>query len=436
MSTSNKTIREMRLEAESLLAEAKSLGAKGEEITPEDAVQINEKTDLAAKLIDTITQATASDGARKLADSEAALKALGVPDRPGFGNGGTGNFTQVQPGRSKDYRVEGFGRVSLGESLIHHDAYKSFNPGVQGSALGIEFPNLIDFYGNTKATFTTSGATVTQYDRQAGLVMLEQQRLTIADLLASGVTDMNTIRYVREDTYTNAATTVAEGGTKPEASFDTSEADAPVRKIAVTAKVSDELFADFPAMQAYIDNRLRYMVGSQEEAQILNGDGNAPNMTGILQTSGIQTQAVGSDTNLDAIHKALTKVRSVGFFEPDGIVLHPTDYQILRLAKDGNGQYLGGGAFMNQYGNGGYPGAFIPVWGVRVVVTTAISAGTALVGAFRLGAQLFRRAGVTVQMTNSNEDDFKKNLIAVRCEERAALAVYRPKAFATVTSIA
>jgi hypothetical protein len=198
MSTSNKTIREMRLEAESLLAEAKSLGAKGEEITPEDAVQINEKTDLAAKLIDTITQATASDGARKLADSEAALKALGVPDRPGFGNGGTGNFTQVQPGRSKDYRVEGFGRVSLGESLIHHDAYKSFNPGVQGSALGIEFPNLIDFYGNTKATFDTAGSTVTQYDRQAGLVLVEQQRLTIADLLAKGQTDMNTIRYVRE----------------------------------------------------------------------------------------------------------------------------------------------------------------------------------------------------------------------------------------------
>ena len=90
-------------------------------------------------------------------------------------------------------------------------------------------------------------------------------RALTPDLLGQGQTDANTIRYVREDAYTNAATTVAEEGAKPEATFDTSEADAAVRKIAVTAKITDELYADFPAMRTYIDGRLRFMVGATEE---------------------------------------------------------------------------------------------------------------------------------------------------------------------------
>ena len=38
-------------------------------------------------------------------------------------------------------------------------------------------------------------------------------------------------------------------------------------------------------------------------------------------------------------------------------------------------------------------------------------------------------------MTNSNEDDFKNNLVALRAEERLALAVYRPGAFGKVTGL-
>jgi HK97 family phage major capsid protein len=258
------------------------------------------------------------------------------------------------------------------------------------------------------------------------MVMVGTERLTIADLLAQGQTNENTIRYVKEDTFTNAATTVTEGATKPEAAFDTSEVDAPVRKIAVTAKVTDELFADFPAMRDYIDNRLRYMVGLTEEVQLLTGDGNAPNITGILTTSGIQTQAKGSDPTPDAVYKAITKVRTVGFFEPDGVVFHPNDWTDIRLLKTLDGIYIWGS-----------PMDMGPerIWGLPVVVTTGMTENTALVGAFRLGAQIFRREGIRVEATNTNSDDFVKNLITIRAEERLALAVYRPKAFATVTGI-
>jgi HK97 family phage major capsid protein len=318
---------------------------------------------------------------------------------------------------------------SLGEVFVNSEAYKAWRKGggKQLVSTELEFDVFRDIRDSAKATFTTAGSTLTQYDRQAGMVMIEQQRLLIRDLLAMGQTTQNTIRYPREDTFTNAATTVAEGAVKPEATFDTSEADAPVRKIAVTAKVTDELFADFPAMRDYVNNRLRFMVLQEEEDQLLNGDGVAPNLTGLLNVTGVLTQAYNTSP-LETILRSATAVRTTGFFEPDGVVINPADWQAMRLAKDANNQYYGGGPFTGPYG----VGQFIEeprVWGLRPVITTAVAAGTALVGAFKIGAQFFLRQGLAVETTNSNEDDFKRNLIAIRAEERGALAVYRPKAF-------
>lgn len=323
---------------------------------------------------------------------------------------------------------------SLGDAVASSDEVKSWRPGVQGQRVVVEVPV---WPSDLKATVTTTG--LTGYQRVPGIVELEQQRLTVADLLGSAQTSMPTIRYWRENTFANAATTVAEGGLKPEASFDIVETDAPVRKIAVVSKMSDEFVSDYPTLQSYINSRLIFMVGTTEEAQLLNGAGTGTTITGILNTSGIQTQAVGTisatNTVLDNIMKAITKVRSTGFFEPDGLVIHPTDYQILRLAKDGQNQYYGGGPFYAPYGNGMVAMQPSP-WGLRTVVTTAIAAGTALVGAFALGATVFRRQGITVDIANQNENDFLYNRVAVRVEERLALAVWRPLAFCKVTGIA
>lgn len=272
-----------------------------------------------------------------------------------------------------------------------------------------------------------------------GLVLIEQQRLTIRDLLSAGETTQNTIYYPKEDVYVNGAAMTGEEGEKPEATLDIGSGSAPVKKIAVLIKVTDEMWDDFPMLRDYINMRLRFMVEQEEEDQLLNGSGTGNDITGILNTSGILTQAKGADTNLDAIHKAITKVRtpaaSVGGYEPDGLVINPTDWQLLRLAKDGNNQYFGGGPFTGEYGVGNYK-LFPPVWGLQPVVTTAITAGTALVGAFKLGAQIFQRSGIDVKTFDQNEDDVNFNRKTIRVEERLALAVYRPSAFCTVTSIA
>jgi HK97 family phage major capsid protein len=329
-------------------------------------------------------------------------------------------FTHADPAKGGT-RAEAE-RKSPGAAFVESAAYKNWRPGSSGQTAGADVPGL-----SFKTTFTTTAATLTAYDRQPDMVMVGQMGLSVADLFARGQTTSPVIRYVQEDTYTNAATTVAEGATKPEAAFDTSEQDTSVRKIAVVAKVTEELFADFPMLRDYIDNRLRFMVAQTEESQLLTGDGNAPNILGVLNVSGIQTQAKGTDPVPDAVYKAMTKVRFTGFFEPDGVVMHPNDWQDVQLLRTADDQYIWGSPAM---------AANVPrIWGLPVDVTTAITQNTGLVGAFRLGGQVFYREGLRVESTNSNEDDFKKNLIALRAEQREALVIYRPKAFCTVTGI-
>lgn len=337
----------------------------------------------------------------------------------------------VTPEAARNGNYSDFGSVkSVGIGLVESDAYKSVAKGSIGAMRSLNV-----FIPDVKATVLTSTGPFTSYDRPPGIVLKEQQRLTIRDLLSAGNTNANSIRYMQEDTYTNAAGMVTEEGLKPEASFDLSEVDAPIRKIAVIGRVSDESFADFPMLQSYVDQRLRFMLKEREEAQLLNGTGAGANLTGLLQTSGIQTQAKGTDQQQVALYKAITKVRAIGKFEPSGIVLHPNDYQAIRLTSDANTQFYGGGAFYAPYGNGMVNGGIMPLWGLPCVVTTAITEGTALVGAFNIGAMIFDRLGVTVDTTNSDASDFQYNRIAIRVEERLGLVVWRPLAFCRVTGL-
>ena len=160
-------------------------------------------------------------------------------------------------------------------------------------------------------------------------------------------------------------------------------------------------------------------------------------MQGILQRTGLATAVVTvtpltAVKALEGIFNQITALRSSSFVEPDAVVIHPTDWQTIRLGKDTANQYYGGGPFTGAYGNSG-PSNVSELWGLKTVVTTAIAQGTALVGGFQECGQVFRRQGITLEMTNSNVDDFVNNLITLRAEERLALAVYRPAGFGKVT---
>jgi HK97 family phage major capsid protein len=270
-----------------------------------------------------------------------------------------------------------------------------------------------------------------------GIVPLLYQPLTIADLLASGSTSSASLTYVIEAAFQDLTGTVLEKGTIPGLDLTLSRRQDNVSKIANLAKVTDEMFQDAEQFTAYLQNRMTFGLNRKVEQQLLNGTGTAPEIQGILNRSGIATPVVTSATltavkAMEGIFNQITALRSVSFVEPDAIVINPLDFQTIRLGKDTAGQYFGGGPFTGAYGQPG-PSNVSSIWGIKTVITTAVAQGTVLVGGFQECGQLFRREGITLEMTNSNVDDFATGLVSLRAITRAALAVYRPAGFGVVT---
>jgi HK97 family phage major capsid protein len=269
-----------------------------------------------------------------------------------------------------------------------------------------------------------------------GVVGLKFQPFTVADLIPNAATGSSSVSYVIESAFQDLTATVSEKGAKPQLDLTLARRQDNVTKIANVAKVTDEMFQDAPQFQGYLQNRMIFGVQRVEETQLLNGNGTPPNLQGILNRSGLATTVTTTATltalkAIEGIYNQITALRSTSFIEPDAIVIHPTDWQTIRLGKDSQNQYYAGGPFTGAYGNPS-PSNLDSLWGLKVVITTAIAQGTVLVGGFAESAQIFRRQGITVEMTDSNVDDFVNNLITLRAEERLALAVYRPAGFGKV----
>lgn len=284
-------------------------------------------------------------------------------------------------------------------------------------------------------TTTGAGILIPEYDYN--IVHQKRQRPFLADWLGSGTMSGNTLVYFTErpdSAIEGAVAAVAEGTKKPQLHMPAYDpVTETLKKIAGYIKISDEMTEDAAFLVSEIEGRLLYQLQLAEENQLLNGNGTGQNVRGLLNRTGLQTETAAGDADVfDAIYRALTKVELATDLVADGIAINPADYQKLRLSKDGNGQYIAGGPFQGQYGNGEVMDN-PAIWGKRTIVTPAIAAGTILVGAGKLGATVYRKGGLSLQATNTNEDDFVNNKITVLGEERIGLAVRRPSAFVKIT---
>ena len=315
------------------------------------------------------------------------------------------------------------GQKSLGEMFVNSAEYKRMS-GRHGSFSGnytVEFPDV-----DVKTTMTTSAGFAPESLRSGIVIPSATRQLRVADLIPQGSTSQAAVKYMRESTFTNAAAERAENAALAESALAYSEVTSSVVSLGTFIPATEEQLDDVQGMQSLINNRLLYMVGLREDGQLLNGDGTGANLTGILATSGIQTQARGSDTNHDAIYKAIVACAATGFADADAVVIHPANWQTIRLTPaTGSGVYL--------WGNPSEAGPE-RIWGLPVVVTTAIASGKALVGAYRAFSHVSRRQGVAIEVGFIN-DDFTKLKKSIRAVERISLEVYRPSAFCQVTSL-
>lgn len=305
-------------------------------------------------------------------------------------------------------------RNRAGDLVIANEAMIQFsNSVVAGRRLAIDVPR------NALTSFA-----VNPVDGSTQIITNPNQRLTVRDLLAPGDTESNAVAYLRETLFENNAAPVAENTTKPYSNIEFEEVLSGVKTVAHLMKIAKQTLDDLPQLRSIINGRLLNGLKRVEDTQLLFGSGVGNNLHGIYP----QAQAFANPStkttpsnSLDIMRLAMLQV-TLAELSATGHVMHDIDWTDIELIKDANTK---GYLFSNPFGT-----LEARLWGLPVAQTNqAGMLGNFLTGSFADAAQIFDREDANVVVSTENADDFEKNMVSVRAEERLTLTVYRPQAF-------
>lgn len=298
--------------------------------------------------------------------------------------------------------------LTAGMEFVKSEQYKALSAG-QTQKARIEVKNTV---------VTAPG--VPYNTPRAGVVGGAFLPLTVRQLLNTINVTGSSVPALRELAWTNNAAETAEGAKKPESVITFEPYDVPIRTIAHFIKVSNQLLADAPAVVAYIDTRLRDGLAQRIEQQIIIGNGTAPNLSGLTDAGNFTAFTATSGANLvESINKGKYALWAAGY-APDTVIVNPGDWAAMEVLREGAGT----GGYL--YGAPGTTAGSNP-FGLNVVMSSHMPAGQFWIGNLRVAATLFQRQGATVEMGFEN-DDFTRNLVTIRAEERLGLAVDVPAA--------
>jgi hypothetical protein len=307
---------------------------------------------------------------------------------------------------------------SLGAQLVRHPAFESFR-----NALGGESPIGMTPIEIKAAAFIgpPTGIPPTTVAPPAALPLPAWGMLSLSQLFTVLPAEGGNVPYMRDPGTTSAAAKVAEGAAKPETTVAPVLIQDPLAKIAHWTSVSNESLEDIVGFQAWVNSILLTGVFDAEQAYLV---------TTLLATSGLTGPIDGTGkAAADALLDAAMQVQASSKLPVDGFVVAPDVYLKLATAKASTaGQYLSGLPLSAS--------PIMSLWGLPLVVSASLAAATGLVGSFKRGGAIYRKGAYRLDLSNSHSDFFVKNLVAVRCEVRELLAVYKPKGFASVTNLA
>ena len=342
----------------------------------------------------------------------------------------------VEPKGIHFEKAESEAPLTLGGQFLESNAYKAFAENGQKN-----ITSELKFNVGYKAD-TTTGTMPPSVIRSPRIQESAQRDpFALPNLIDTITTDQTSYKYLEETTFTNAGGPIAEGGTYAEDTLAFTERTEVIRKIGSFIPMTDELLADVPAAQGYIDSRLQFMVNSNIQDQILGGSGAGNNLTGFLNKTGINTFNYANYTpatglkRIGQVLEAITEIQKDSFLNPDAILMHPSDwYQVITetsavtTSGSHNPLFVGAGDFGSSVA--------ATLWGLPVVPTTQLSAGTALVGVFGGGqaCHLVARQGMEVSMSDSHDANFVKDIVVMKASVRIGLPIYRASAFCSITN--
>jgi HK97 family phage major capsid protein len=268
-----------------------------------------------------------------------------------------------------------------------------------------------------KNTVTSSSTTVFP-DQRPGVIPGSFQPLSVRQILRTIPVTSNMVNSLREASFTNSAAEVSQGAAKNESDATFEQYNVPITTVAHWLKISNQLLADAPAVVAYIETRLRDGLAQRVEAQLINGNGTSPNLSGFTDSGNFTAYTATSDDLLvDAINRIKYTMWASGNM-PDTVIVNPADWGAMERTREGSnsGTYL--------YGTPGMNAGMNP-FGLNVVLSHYLAAGKVIVGRMSDAAVLYARSGAVVEMGYVG-NDFTNNLITIRAEERLGLGCDRP----------
>ena len=343
------------------------------------------------------------------ADTKTALDAIGTQQREL-----ADRLNSIE--QKATAQPEQKGISSWGEQFIKSANYGAFAGG-----------NLNKLRVEVKNTLTGSDTNVAP-QRNAGIVGGAFLPFAMEALLPSTTTSSNAIEFTKEASFTNSAAEAAEGAQKAESALTWSLVNMPVSTVAHWIKISKQLAADAPALAAYVNTRMRYGVNQKVDTQLVVGDGTAPNISGTYDTGNFTAHGYSNATiaaisttfkKLVLIRKVIADLYAAGY-PADAIVLNPADWATIEIGlfTTAAGQTL---YSVNDAGQA-------RLFGLPVIQAIGMAADTFQVGRFSEAYMIYNREGVVVEMSDSDGDNFQKNLITLRAERRLALATEKPAA--------
>ena len=272
-------------------------------------------------------------------------------------------------------------------------------------------------------SITQTSAVAPQFN--AGVVAPVESELNVERLIPHLPTTSDTVQFICGGALTNNAAVAPQNTKKGE-----STVAAPALKkcdiltFAHFTKITKQLADDTPALAEYINHKMMYGLQSKIEQQIIGGTG-VNQLNGLL-TAGNHTDKTaeiiaGLPTNptlLDFLLIAVHKMKATGV-NPECILLNPENFLQLSLLKDNDGKYLLGAPTV---------GAVATLWGIPVITSNSVTADKYIIANFTLGATMYDRQEITLEMSDSDGNNFQYNLLTLRVERRLGLAIEHPEA--------
>ena len=328
--------------------------------------------------------------------------------------------------KNEEYPSGSSHELSIGEQFVKTANFSKFAADVKSGM------HVRETFKTKSATTSTTANGITDnflggVQEMGGIIGLPNRKLVIESLIPHIPVTAGSMSMVKETSFTNNAAVVAEAGSKPESTFEFEKYNVNIETVAHWTKISEQLAADAPAVQAFINTRMQYGLQNKIDQQLVTGSGTSGELAGFLKSGNYTDYSSAitvdtGDTLIDFAAKIQAAIESNNY-APQYLLLNPMDWTKLTLLKDTQKRYLLGG-----------PGSASQktLWGIPVITTASVptidtsttpnTPAKYLMADFSLGAAILDRQELVVDIDRT-QDDFIKNLLTIRVERRLALAI-------------